>query len=87
MALARLRIEGKGPTASGYRLYLDDRDISDFTCAVKLDMSVQDANKATLTVFVKDVEIGADVDPVLLRAKGPERTSFASRFREWVSRG
>jgi hypothetical protein len=84
MTLARLRLEGKGGTASGYRIWLDDTELTNVTREFSLDMSVDDANLATLVVYVSEVEIGADVEPTLLRARGKERTSWASRFREWL---
>ena len=86
--MVTLRIEGKGGTASGYRVFLDDEEVSDFTRAVSLDMSVDDANVATLEVYVDRVEISAEVEGKLdlIPTGEPERATFASRFREWVGR-
>lgn len=85
-----LRIEGKGGTASGYRLFLNDEEVSNFTRAISLDMSVDDANVATLEVYVDRIDLSAEVEAELKYVDGrrigdnEERTSFASKLREWI---
>lgn len=80
--MVKLRIEGEGATGSGYRLFLDDEEISNSCRSVNLDMSVEDANVAVIEVYVDRVDLSADVEARLEFVDGPERTSFASRFRE-----
>lgn len=87
MSGCRLKIEGDGGTAHGYRLLLDGTDISNVTVGVTLQMQVGQPNKAILTVNCKEIEIGADVEPTLLQVEGPERTSPASQYREWAETG
>lgn len=86
--MATLRIEGEGSTATGYTLFLNGEDLSDSTRAVTLDMSVEDANTATLEVYVHNLELDAEVEAHLktIDPLAPERTSWTSKFREWVGR-
>lgn len=86
MSCVSLRIEGDGATASGYRVFLDGQDVSNFTRELSLGMSVDEVNTATLTVYVDRLEVSAETRAKLVAADvGRERTSFAHRIREWLS--
>lgn len=80
-----LSVVGDEPTPTGYCVLLDGHDVSKFTAGLTLEMNVGDANRAYLEVYFDRLELDANVAVTLADAdRGTERTSFASRFREWV---
>lgn len=81
----KLSLHGEGPTASGYRLWLGEHEITDATRAVRLNMSVSDVNTVTIEVYVDRLTFEVDADVQIMDAKGPERTSLASRIKGWFA--
>lgn len=85
--MVHLKLTGDGPTASGYELSIDGHDITRSTRAVDVSLSVDEINTATVEIYVDKLDIDADVEGKLIDiTPSPERTSFASRFREWIGR-
>lgn len=84
--MLKVTLNGEGGTASGYKLLLDGQDISNSVRAVHLDVSVDDVNTAKIEVYADKLDVTADVDAKLIDVtpETDERTTFASRFREWL---
>lgn len=84
--MIKLRIEGKGATAHGYRVFLDDQDVSNSCRGLRLDMAIGDVNTGTveLDVYVDRLDLDAALEAKLIPQGGRERTSFLSRIREFV---
>ena len=57
----KLTIKGEGLSArSGYRVMLDDLDITNSLMELNLSMSVDDANIAEIRIMPDEVEVDAD---------------------------
>ena len=86
MSLVPLKIEGKGSRIQ--RIELDGHDVTSSCFSITWSADANGITTATLGVYVGDLAVDTEAEAVFDRidpVKGEnERTSFASRFREFV---
>lgn len=83
MALTRLDISTGDGVNKDVKIVVDGHDITNSTTALSLEMSAGDITKATISVLVGKLSIDGDAEVLFDRIDPRERTTFASRFREF----
>ena len=60
----KIRINGNGPTAHGYRIFIDNHDITDGVQEITLNVSMYAANMVTI-VCCAEVELPQELEAIV----------------------
>lgn len=80
MSFGSLRIEGQGVTARGYRVFLNDQDISSSLRQLTLHLDPQRLNEAEIVLALDEITVSAEALAALTAiGREPKLAEEASR--------